>query len=183
MSRTPSVARRLTVLAVAVLSAAGTFEGCGSRERTAVDASHAAIPDTARGPGSRDGTWQGTDGHSTWRATLDGPAITQLDEIALFADSTRAMRQFRFDSVGLMSMAHEERVQTIYGLHAEPDTVHTLVDLEWQGDSLVRSAKTVNSAPKLIQPYEVDNLRAHAKELLIIARRGTSPQASPPSGR
>lgn len=174
--------RPISALLLAALIGVGST-ACGRGADRVADSLHAAIPDSAHGPGTREGVWQGADGHSTWRATLADAAIIQLDEIALFADSTRSMRQFRFDSVGLMSMAHEERVQTIYGLHAEPDTVHTLVDLEWQGDSLVRSSKTVNRAAKLIQPYEVDNLRAHARELLILARRGASAQAPATPGR
>jgi hypothetical protein len=82
-----------------------------------------------------------------------------------------------------MSFAREERYQRVYGLRATADTINTLIELEWIGDSLALSAKRVNGEAKLIQPYEVDNLRAHAKEILILARRGTSPQAPLTPGR
>lgn len=143
-------------------------------------AAHAPITDTVTGPGTREGTWQGAEGHSTWRAMLDGPRVTQIDEIALYTDSTRAMRQFRFDTTGALASVREERSQKVYGNTAAPDTVNTLIELELQVDSLVRSAKRVNGVDRLLQPYEVDNLRAHAAELLKIARAGTATMGSKP---
>ena len=130
------------------------------------------------GPGTREGTWQGAEGHSTWRAVLDGPRVTQIEETALYTDSTRATRQFRFDTTGALAWVREERSQNVYGNTATPDTVNTLIELELEVDSLIRSAKRVNGADRLLQPYEVDNLRAHAAELLKIARAGRAPMES-----
>ena len=141
-------------------------------------AAHAPITDSLTGPGTREGMWQGTDAHSTWRAILDGPRITQIDEVALHTDSTRAMRQFQFDSAQSLRTVREERSQVVYGARAVPDTVNTIIELEWQADSLARSAKRVNGVDTLLQPYEVDNIRTHAAELLRVARAGSS-AASP----
>ena len=153
---------------------------CGRRDETtrndsAAVAANAPISDSTIGPGMRQGAWQGADAHSTWRAILDGSWITQIDEVALFTDSARAMRQFRFDSSGLLAVAREEREQTLFGNRATPDTLLTIIELEWQHDSLARSAKRVNGVDRLLQPYEVDNLRAHADELRRMARAGTAP--------
>lgn len=166
-------------LAVAALTAAGLTAGCtdrapASRDTGAANNMRAPVSDTLKGPGVREGVWQGADAHSSWRATIDGAWITQIDEVALFTDSARAMRQFHFDSSGFLASAREEREQTVYGNKAAPDTVHTLIELEWQRDSLSRSAKRVNGADRLLQPYEVDNLRAHADDLRRIARTGTT---------
>jgi hypothetical protein len=109
--------------------------------------------------------------------TLNGPQVTQLDEIALFTDSTRAMRQARFNADGMLASLREERLQIVYGNKATPDTLNTLIELEWQHDSLARSAKKVNGSDKLLQPYEIDNLRAHIDELLRAARAGSTPLA------
>jgi hypothetical protein len=163
-----------------VVAASLLFGACGTRGDTAkVDTADriasAPISDSAVGPGTRAGAWQGADARSTWHAVLDGPWITQIDEIVLFTDSARSMRQFQFDSSGFLSKAREERVQTLYGQKAAPDTLHTLIELEWSRDSLARSAKRVNGAGRLLQPYEVDNLRAHADELRRLARTGTIP--------
>jgi len=153
---------------------------CENRDAAGGDsantAAHAPIADSARGPGAREGTWNGADAQSTWRAILDGPWITQIDEITLFTDSARAMRQFRFDSSGFLYAAREEREQTLRGERATPDTLRAIIELEWQRDSLTRSAKRVNGIDRLLQPYEVDNLRSHADELRRIARSGTAPR-------
>lgn len=133
----------------------------------------AAITIGLKGPGTRDGVWTGADAHSSWHAILDGPRIAQLDEIALFTDGTRAMRQFQFDSVGVLSKLHEERVQLMYGATAAPDTVHTVIELEWVQDSLTRSTKRVNGTDKMLQLYEIDNLRVHVDELVRAARAGS----------
>jgi hypothetical protein len=167
----------------ALLALCGTLAlsvgACGrsadtARTDSAAEAARAPISDTLTGAGTREGTWQGAEARSTWRAVLDGPQVTQLDEVALFTDSTRAMRQFRFDSTGALASAREERSQTVYGNRATPDTVNTIIELEWQADSLARSAKRVNGVDRLLQPYEVDNIRAHAAELLRTARAGSS---------
>lgn len=161
----------------AALLLCSIVSACGDRASRATDsalATRAPIADTAKGPGVRDGTWQGPDAQSTWHAILDGPAITQIDEVSLATDGTMATRQFAFDSTGLLAKLREERVQKVYGNAATPDTVNTLIELEWQGDSLVRSAKRVNNADKLLQPFEVDNLRAHAIDLARTARIGST---------
>ena len=171
--RLPRPAQRvcaLVLLAVSVASGAA----CGERAAPTPDPRTAAITDSLIGPGTREGAWQGADARSTRTATLDGPRITQLDETAMFTDSTRAVRQFRFDSTGALQTARESRVQVLYGAKATPDTLTSIIELEWIADSLVRSGKRVNDADRLLQPYEVDNLRGHADELLRIARAGTS---------
>lgn len=169
--------------AVAFLAAALAASACGDHNDTAtIDSAraavHAPIADTLTGPGEREGTWQGAEARSTWHAILDGPRVSQIDEVALYTDSTRAMRQFRFDASGALASVREERSQTVHGNAATPDTVNTIIELEWQLDSLARSAKRVNGIGKLLQPYEVDNIRSHAAELLRTARAG-SPIATP----
>lgn len=159
--------RARTLLCVAAISlGALSIDGC--KERTPAD----KLAD--RTPGVSDGTWQGTDARSTWHATLDGPRVAQLDEISIFTDSTRAARQFRFDSTGALTTAREERFQKVFGNAALPDTINTIIDLEWLADSLVRSQKRVNGQTRLLQPFEVDNMRAHADELFRTARAAPS---------
>jgi hypothetical protein len=167
------------VVATACLTACG-----GSADSNAADSAgslSSAIADSATGPGNREGVWQGADERSTWRAMLDGARITQIDEVSLFTDSTRAMRQFRFDSADVLSSMREEKEQVLYGAKATPDTVRTIMELEWQGDSIVRSSKKVNGEDRMPQPYEVDNARAHATALVGVARTGssTTPPAKP----
>lgn len=141
-------------------------------------AKHAAVSDSLVGPGSREGVWQDADERSTWTAQLDGPRITQIDEISLFTDSARSVRRFRFDSAGHLVTLREERSQLVFGERAMPDTVLTLIELEWVQDSLARSAKRVNGVDRLLQPFEVDNFRAHADELLRLVRAGSSNRPS-----
>jgi len=165
-----------------VLLAVSLASGCATSKDTAsvdTNAAHAAIPDSLTGPGTREGAWVGTDQRSTWRAILNGPRITQLDEVALFTDSARAMRQFTFDSASSLATAREEREQFVYGATARPDTIRAVIELEWMNDSLVRSAKKVNGAARMLQPYEVDNIRAHATELVRTARAGAAVPPSP----
>ena len=176
--RSPALAL-LAFLTVSAGTAACGRNADSSPGDSASNAAHAPITDALTGPGAREGTWQGAEAHSTWRAILDGPRVTQIDEIALYTDSTRAMRQFRFAVTGELATVREERSQKVYGNKATPDTVNTLIELEWQRDSLVRSGKRVDGVDRLLQPYEVDNIRAHAAELLKIARAGTTMERKP----
>lgn len=176
---------RRFAFALVALFVSSSFTACGSKGDvstgdSARTAAHAPITDSLTGPGTREGTWHGAEAHSTWHALLDGPRVIQIDEVALYTDSTRAMRQFRFDAIGALASVREERSQKVYGNKATPDTVNTLVELEWQLDSLVRSGKHVNGVNRLLQPYEVDNIRAHSAELLKIARAGTAKMESKP---
>jgi hypothetical protein len=177
-----SLPRIVTVFFGSVIALSLTVacsQGGDPARDTLRDAAHAPITDALTGPGTREGTWRGAEAHSTWRATLDGPRVTQIDEIALYTDSTRAMRQFRFDTNGALASVREERSQKVYGSKVTPDTVNTLIELELRADSVVRSAKRVNGADRVLQPYEVDNVRAHAAELLKIARAGTTMESKP----
>ncbi len=173
--------RRFTV-AVCVAPLLMVYACGGGTDAAARDTSavHAAVTDSLVGPGVREGTWQDADEHSTWRAMLDGPRITQVDEVAVYTDSTRSVRQFRFDSSEMLASLREERTQTLFGEKATPDTLRTIIELEWELDSLARSAKRVDGVDRLLQPFEVDNFRAHAAELLRTVRAGTT---SSPTGR
>ncbi|MCC6244519.1 MAG: hypothetical protein IT353_16875 [Gemmatimonadaceae bacterium] len=175
-----SYSRRLFhLLATAALVACGGAADSSGDDSASVLSS--AIADSLRGPGTREGAWQGADERSTWRAMLNGARITQIDEVSLLTDSTRAMRQFRFDSTETLATMREEKEQVLYGAKATPDTVRTIMELEWQGDSIVRSSKKVNGEDRMPQPYEVDNVRAHARDLVSTARAGTTttPPAKP----
>lgn len=168
---------RRAVSATRVLAAILALSACGERKQLddgSLNSSAAPITDSLKGPGEREGHWNGADQRSTWRALLDGPRIKQIDEVALFTDNARAMRQFGFAADGSLMMAREERVQTVFGNAATPDTIHTIIELEWIADSLTRSAKRVNGTDKLLQPFEVDNIRQHADELARTARAGSS---------
>lgn len=133
---------------------------------------YAPITEDLSGPGEREGSWRGADQQSTWHAILDGPRVIQIDEIVLFTDSARATRRFRFDSAQRLSDAREERTQITFGMKAEPDTLRTLLEFGWSADTLVRAEKLLNGAPRLAQPFEIDNLRYHGVELLMTARIG-----------
>ncbi len=133
----------------------------------------APIAASRSGPGTRDGHWQGTDARSTWHAILSGPHVVQLDEVALATDSSRAMRQIQLDTTGRLTAVREERLLVVRGQAVVPDTVRTVIALAWQGDSLAQRDKQVNGAARPLQPYELDNLRRHVDELLVLVRTGT----------
>lgn len=167
--RAGGVIRVLAVLLA--LSACGERKELDSADRNSTSA---PITDSLQGPGEREGNWSGADQRSTWRALLDGSRIKQIDEVSLFTDNARAMRQFAFAADGWLMSAREERVQVVLGSSATPDTINTVIELEWMIDSLTRSAKRVNGTDKLLQPFEVDNIRQHADELVRTARAGSS---------
>lgn len=170
----PRIAR---LFALALLASGGCSN---ARDASSADSSrlHAAVTDSLVGPGAREGAWADADETSTWRAVLDGPHVLRIDEVSTFTDSARSMREFHFDTAGALVAFHEARRQLLYGQHATPDTVRTVIDLEWEHDSLVRSAKRVDDADRLLQPFEVDNFRAHAAELLRLVRSGAAPRPS-----
>ncbi len=169
----PCVRARASAVLIGMLL---TIAACSADSRASTGdtaQSHAAVSDSLVGPGSREGTWQDADERSTWQAILDGPHILQIDEVSVFTDSARSTRQFRFDSSGALLTLHEEREQVLFGDRATPDSVRTIIELEWEQDSLARSAKRVNGVDRLLQPFEVDNFRAHAVELQRLVRAGS----------
>jgi hypothetical protein len=176
----PSFVRR-TVFAPIVLTL--LLAACAGSDAKSSNGAplQAAVTDSLVGPGMREGTWEDADERSTWRATLDGPRITDITEVSTFTDSAQSTRQFRFDSTERLTTFREERRQLIFGATAAPDTVETIIELEWQQDSLARSAKRVDGADRLLQPFEIDNFRAHAAELLRVVRAGTTTSPRTPT--
>ncbi|MEI6739487.1 MAG: hypothetical protein WCK74_04165 [Gemmatimonadaceae bacterium] len=165
----------------AMMAALGLTLGAGCRDsKVAVsdeggrDGANTPVAATRSGPGTRDGHWQGTDARSTWHAILSGPHVVQLDEVALSTDSSRAMRQIQLDTTGRLTAVREERLLVVRGQAVVPDTVRTVIALAWQGDSLTQRDKQVNGTPRPLQPYELDNLRRHVDELLVLVRTGTT---------
>ncbi len=162
---------------------AGASVGCGKEQvsaRTDTSSLSAPVTDSLSGPGARAGEWADADERSTWRATLDGPHVLRIDEVSVFTDSTRSTREFHFDTAGALVAFHETRLQLLYGERATADTLRTVIDLEWERDSLARSAKRVDNETRLLQPYEIDNLRTHAVELWRLVHSGSATRPSSP---
>ncbi len=120
---------------------------------------------------SRSGTWSEADEKSTWIATPAVANALRIDESATFGADSRALRMFLFDSAGHLISMSDNREQTVQSGNSSPSALHSMLVIEFTNDSATRTTKQVGGAERPVQPYEIDNARRHAKQLLILARQ------------
>ena len=60
----------------------------------------------------------------------------------------------------------DERTLTAASGNSSPTTVRARLDVYLTGDRVDSSGKMVDNVAKTVQPYEIDNLRRHEREIL-----------------
>ncbi len=129
---------------------------------------------TGANTGVDSGVWSDGDEKSTWTATRDDANTWRIDEAAQFGDDGRAARRFLFDSMGALRTVSDEKQQTAQRGNATPGLMHSVLQLEFTGDSATRVSKQVDGTDRSVQPFEIENTRRHAQQLWTLARQRVS---------
>ena len=145
------------------------FTACGDAKSVGRSESASAVIDAT----PRSGTWSDADEKSTWIATRVVANALRIDESATFAADSRASRMFLFDSAGHLISMSDNREQTVQSGNSSPRALRSMLVIAFVNDSATRTSKQVGGAERPVQPYEIDNARRHAQQLLTLARQAT----------
>jgi len=169
------------MLAVAAASAAASTAACGDkRAATRADStanSTAGAPvavatDTVK----RQGSWSDSvTAASDYTAAYVNSQLVVIEEQMVFPDGMRSSRAYFYGQSAAPTRIIDERTLTAASGNSSPTTVRARLDVYLTGDRVDSSGKMVDNVAKTVQPYEIDNLRRHERE--IFARVSTTNSA------
>jgi hypothetical protein len=125
----------------------------------------------------RRGEAKDADASSTWNAYLSDGSVRVIDERTVMGDSSTRRTMHYYTSDGHLAANIETRDQLAMSGKSSPVRQFVFISMEFVGDSVTKSSKSVNGEPKPIEPFEVANAKKHADALLAAAL--TAPVASP----
>ena len=173
------------MLAVAAASAAASTAACGDkRAATRADSTaNSTANSTAGAPVAvatdtvkRQGSWSDSvTAESDYTAAYVHSQLVVIEEQMVFPDGMRSSRAYFYGQSAAPTRIIDERTLTAASGNSSPTTVRARLDVYLTGDRVDSSGKMVDNVAKTVQPYEIDNLRRHERE--IFARVSTTNSA------
>jgi len=95
---------------------------------------------------------------------VNGELVVIAEEM-LLADSTSSSRRYFYDADYAPTRFVERRTLTAASSNSTPAQLQSLLDIFLTGDTVDSTNKQVDGVPKPVQPYEIENMRQHEREL------------------
>ena len=150
------------VAVAAVLTAA-----CGDKQTdTRADSRAGAPVSVATDTVKRQGRWSDSiTAESDYTAVYVSGELVVIEEQMVFPDGTRSSRTYFYDRRAAPTRVVEERSLMTAAGNSSPTTMRVRLDVYFTGDRVDSSGKTVDNVAKTVQPYEIENLRRHEREI------------------
>ena len=150
------------VAVAAVLTAACGDKQTDTRADSTVGAPVSVATDTVK----RHGRWSDSvTAESDYTAAYVSGELVVIEEQMVFPDGTRSARTYFYDRRSAPTRVVEERTLTAASGNSSPTTMRARLDVYFTGDRVDSSGKTVDHVAKTVQPYEIENLRRHEREI------------------
>lgn len=166
---TPSKTLSVVLFAVAVAGAVACED---KRTATRVDSTAGAPVSVSTDTVKRLGSWSDSvTAESDYTAAYVNGQLVVIEEQMVFPDGMRSSRTYFYGRRSAPIRIVDERTLTAASGNSSPTTVRARLDVYLTGDRVDSSGKTVDNVAKTVQPYEIENLRRHERE--IFARAST----------
>jgi len=153
----------------ATLACGGAFAvtACEDSKRApAADSATAMSPASSADTVKVKGVWSDSvTATSGYAAGYVNGKLVVIEEQMLLADSTRSSRTYFYDADYALTHLVENRVLTAASSNSTPTLLQSLLHIYLTGDTVDSTSKQVDLVAKTVQPYEIDNLRQHEREL------------------
>ena len=189
---TPPKSQRRTALAIARNAAFAAARAAAGVSLTAL--AIAACSDTRPAPNAADrgaslaaGAVDTVKVPSVWSDSLTAQSsyvaeyvngqLVVIEEQMLLADSTSSTRAYFYDATYAPTRLFEHRVLTAASSNSTPTTLRSILNIYLTGNTVDSASKLVDSVAKTVQPYEIDNMRRHEREIFArVAKTYTAPR-------
>lgn len=148
------------VLAVAMAA-------CGDKQPApAADSTGASSTASSADTVKVQGVWSDSvTAESRYAAEYVNGKLVVIEEQMLLADSTTSTRTYFYSSEYALTRLVEDRALTAASSNSTPTTLHSLLNIYLAGDKVDSATKTVDHVQKTVQPYEIENMRKHEREI------------------
>ena len=113
-----------------------------------------------------EGRWSDSvTGESGYVAKYVNDTLAVIEEQMTFTDGMRSSRAYYYDDrVALTRIVEERRLMAASG-NSTPTMLHALLNVYLSGYRIDSATKTVDLDAKPVQPYDIENLRQHEREI------------------
>lgn len=156
-------------VATLVCAAAITVTACGERKPTpAVESTTATGASVSTDTVKVQGVWSDTvTAQSGYLAEYVNGKLVVIEEQMMFPDGTRSTRAYFYNADYTPTRLFEHRALTAASSNSTPKTLHSLLNIYLTGDHVDSTTKQVDFVVKTVQPYEIENMRKHERELFV----------------
>ncbi len=147
--------------------AAVAVTACADKKTApAADSTTAASAPSATDTVKLEGIWSDTvTAESGYLAEYVNGKLVVIEEQMLFADGARSTRAYFYDADYAPTRLFEHRALTAASSNSTPKTLHSLLNIYLTGDKIDSTSKRVDFVSKTVQPYEIENIRKHEREV------------------
>ena len=160
----PNSLRLVTLACAAALVAAA----CTDQKAPVADSTVAAItvPASAADTVKVQGRWSDSvTATSDYQAEYVNGKLVVIEEQMLFTDSTTSARAYFYNAEYAPTRLFEHRALKAASGNSTPTMLHAFLNVYLSGYKVDSAIKTVDLAAKPVQPYDIDNLRKHEREI------------------
>ena len=184
MTRSNSL--RVAALACAAALAATALAATACADKPAPGADSTAAPATAAA--SRNdtdtvkvqGLWSDSvTAQSAYTAAYVNGKLVVIEEQMLLADSTTSSRAYFYNADFAPTRLFEHRALMAASGNSTPTMLRSHLNIYLSGYRIDSATKRVDVADKNVQPYEIDNMRTHEREIFArVATTYTAPRTN-----
>lgn len=156
---------RLVTLACAVALVA---TACADQKAPVADSAVATAAATASPTDTVkvQGGWSdSTTAESAYQAEYVNGKLVVIEEQMLFTDSATSSRAYYYNAEYAPTRLFEHRALKAASGNSTPTMLHSILNVYLSGYKVDSAVKTVDLAAKPVQPYDIDNLRKHEREI------------------
>jgi hypothetical protein len=160
----PNSLRLVTLACTAVLLAAA----CADQKATVADSTASTNTATASPTDTVkvQGVWSDSvTAESAYQAEYVNGKLVVIEEQMLFTDSTTSARAYFYNADYAPTRLFEHRALKAASGNSTPTMLHAFLNVYLSGYRIDSATKTVDLAAKPVQPYDIDNLRKHEREI------------------
>ena len=104
--------------------------------------------------------------------------LVVIEEQMLLADSTTSTRAYFYSTEYALTRLVEDRALTAASSNSTPTTLRSIMNIFLTGNTVDSATKRVDAVAKTVQPYEIDNMRRHEREIFArVAKTYTAPRS------
>lgn len=164
-----------------VASVACALTACGDgKPAPAADSTAASSPASATDTVKVQGIWSDSvTAESGYLAEYVNGKLVVIEEQMMLADRTRSERTYFYSADFKPTRLFEHRALTAASGNSTPKTLHSLMNIYLTGDNVDSATKQVDFVKKTVQPYEIENMRKHEREIFArVPMTSTAPRTA-----
>ena len=168
------------LVAMLACTAALAAAACADKNAPVADSTDATDAASSTDTVKVQGVWSDSvTAQSAYTAHYVNGKLVVIEEQMLLADSTTSSRTYFYNTEFAPTRLTEHRALMAASGNSTPTMLHATLNIYLSGYRIDSATKRVDVTDKNVQPYEIDNLRKHEREVFArVATTYTAPRST-----